>query len=43
MTRMPVLYRKVWLHYHTVRFAVQVVTTVSAAALFSYVILRTGG
>ena len=35
------LHRKFWLHYHTLRFVVEVVATLGTAALFSYWILRT--
>lgn len=35
-----VLYRKLWLHYRTLRFVVEVVATLVTAVLFSYWILR---
>jgi len=35
------LHRKVWLHYHALRFIVELVATLGTAALFSYWILGT--
>jgi hypothetical protein len=35
------LQRKFWLHYHTLRFIVELLATLGTAALFSYWILRT--
>ena len=34
------LHRKLWLHYHMLRFIVELVATLGTAALFSYWILR---
>jgi hypothetical protein len=35
------LHRKFWLHYHTLRFVVELVATLGTAVLFSYWILGT--
>jgi len=34
-------HRKFWLHYHTLRFIVELVATLGTAAIFSYWILGT--
>jgi hypothetical protein len=39
ITRMN--YRKFWLHYRSLRLAVEVIATLGTAALFSYLILQT--
>jgi hypothetical protein len=43
MTYIPLLRRKYWLHYHSFRWTAELVTTLGAALLLSYVIVRTGG
>jgi hypothetical protein len=37
----PMDHRKVWLHYRSLRLAIEVVATLGTAVLFSYLILQT--